>query len=107
MSIPHSTYQRSIDLAGEIKCARNLVAECEQAEAIKEQELSSAQANTAKQRDNLARLIQEREALAEQARAEVLAAGETQEPASVFDLDPPAYTNGKSVGVADSDLPQF
>ena len=83
MSIPHSTYQRSIDLAGEIKCARDLVKECEHAEAISAEHLRSAEANTAKQRDNLARLLAQREALAEQARAEVLAAGEA---ADVFDL---------------------
>lgn len=103
MSIPHSTYQRSIDLAGEIKCARDLVAECERAEAIKADELRSAEANTAKQRDNLARLLAEREALAEQARQEVLAAGESQmESAGItFDLDMAHALKGSEHGLTD------
>ena len=67
MSIPHSIYQRSIDLAGEIKLAGQLVAECEQAEAIKTDELAIAVGNTQRQRDNLARLLAERETLADQA----------------------------------------
>lgn len=107
MSIPHSIYQRSIDLAGEIKLAGQLVAECEQAEAIKTDELAIAVGNTQRQRDNLARLLAERETLAEQAAAAVRTAGDDapatdHQPVSVFDLDAPrvsgTWTNGEAHG---------
>ena len=107
MSIPHSIYQRSIDLAGEIKLAGQLVAECEQAEAIKTDELAIAVGNTQRQRDNLARLLAERETLAEQAAAAVRTAGDDapatdHQPVPVFDLDAPhtlgRWENGEAHG---------
>ena len=106
MSIPHSIYQRSIDLAGEIKLAGQLVAECEQAEAIKTDELAIAVGNTQRQRDNLARLLAEREPLAEQAAAAVRTAGDDaptdHAPVVTFDLDAPhtlgRWENGEAHG---------
>ena len=109
MSIPHSIYQRSIDLAGEIKLAGQLVAECEQAEAIKTDELAIAVGNTQRQRDNLARLLAERETLAAQAAEAILTGGgpatdHAPVEASVFDLDAP---RASGLWAARSDIEQI
>lgn len=132
MSLTNATYQRSIDLAGEIKQARDVVTECDRAEEEKRQAYYSAQADTQAARARLAEKLQEREQLAAKAHADVMQAGEETPPAvecaqpgvypSVFDLDGQGlsvhvtdgigntfteiHANGHA-RVADSELPEF
>ena len=110
MSITDATRQRSIDLAGEIKRAREVVAECQHTVADKEHALGLAQADYAAAESRLCDLIAERDVLAAKAQAEVLAAGETPVAVQdVFTLPGDVFNvpvNG-SAKVADSELPQF
>lgn len=107
MSIPHHLYQRSIDLAGSIKCAEQLIDECQRARDVKADELAIAEGNLSKQRDNLARLLQERTELAAAVSEAVLTGGgpatdHAPVEASVFDLDAPhtlsRWENGEAHG---------
>lgn len=110
MSITDATRQRSIDLAGEIKRARDVVAECERAAQERLNAYESALDDQKAAADRLAALLAERDQLAAKAQAEVLAAGETPVtvqdvftlPGDVFNV--PANGHAK---LADSELPQF
>ena len=106
MSITDATRQRSIDLAGEIKRARDVVAECERAAQERLNAYESALDDQKAAADRLAALLAERDQLAAKAQAEVLAAGENPGHC-VFTL--PVFNvpvNGHAK-VADSELPQF
>lgn len=107
MSLTNATYQRSIDLAGEIKQAKDVVTECdrkcEETAAAHESALLSLE--RAKQR--LSEKIAERAELAAKAHADVMQAGEETPPAELA-----AGTWGEGIlnghaRVADSELPEF
>ena len=112
MSITDATRQRSIDLAGEIKRARDVMAECERAAQEKLNAYEGALDDSKASRERLEALLNERDALAAKAQAEVLAAGEdASAPAeATVSFDAIAHLAHNANGhakVADSELPQF
>ena len=101
MSITDATRQRSIDLAGEIKRARDVVAECERAAQEKLNAYESALDDSKASRERLEALLNERDHLAAKAQAEVLAAGEEpRDQAAIFDLIAPSSAEQQAINGA-------
>lgn len=87
MSITDATRQRSIDLAGEIKRAKEVLGECMEAEAAALAALERAKADSVGAKLRLDDKLAERQKLADEAARQVLAAGE--DPVSVQDVFTP------------------
>ena len=108
MSIQHTTRERSIELQGEIKRARDVVAECTQASHEKYAALVRAGEDLAAANERLSALEAEQKQLAQQAHDEVMGCEETAERAMLpRDGYPMLADNAKAASIANSELPEF